>query len=824
MRLKFAALTLDTRAGRLLRGEDEVQLTPLAYRLIALLAGRPGELVSRDEIVATLWSDTIVTGNSLDQLVRRVRRALGPDVRLSTVPGRGYRLDATVEIAGPPPPAARSNGPMFGRAAELDLLRQYFARGARLVTLLGPGGSGKTTLAGRALEVLDSGRGLFVDLSTATTVTEIAHDLALALGVGIEPDPVAQVGAALARLGSALVVLDNLEQAASAAAATIPRWAAEAPELALIVTSRVVLGLPGEQILPVGPLTSVDALALFADRSGLAADPAAAALVDALDRLPLAIELAARRARVVSPAILLARMRDRFGLLVDPASDRPDRHRSMTAALLDSWDLLDRGLQQDLARLTAFTGKFDLLAAEAVLGRDGIEVVQALVDRSLLFASPATGRFVLLDTVRAFVRERSDPSLLVAAEMRHDRWFTRHAGAGGLPSADARPAIAAELKPILAAARHAFDRGDLRLAARAALCAWEEMQHTGPLDLAVELLEGALEVDDPELAIEVRRALGRALCARRPNDAVNRLEEAVALAASDRVSVLLLDLASALRTIGELDRAEQALTDALARLRAAGDRYHEGLALTRLGAVVGRRGRAAEATALHASALAVFRAIHDDWGIATAAANLGIELDAAGRAEDAAAHYREALALWAVLGNVRGEMTTRGNLAVLLARVGKLDEAVVAQQGALDAARALADDRIEALHLANLGALHLERGELAEAERALMAAGAQARRLGNPVLEGHALVSTARLRRRQGAMHAARAALAHAIPRLGALGERRLLAAARVELAALERATGDEAAAERAIAEATRDEAMLDALTRRRLDALRGGG
>ncbi len=311
-----------------------------------------------------------------------------------------------------------------GRHEPLLELAHRFEAGARLVSVLGMGGSGKTRLATRFgwTWLGDFSGGVwFCDLSQARTidgiVAAVAHGLDVPLG---KDDPIAQLGSAIAGRGPCLVILDNFEQVARHAQETLGRWLDAAGEAHFLVTTREVLGLPGEQTYALAPLPGSEAEELFmrraeAAKSNLAVtaeDRAAIApLVKLLDGLPLAIELAAARVRLMPPRTLLARMGERFRLLAS-AGGRQDRHATLRATFDWSWDLLSPAEKSALAQLSVFEGGFTQEAAEAIVDLsacDGapwiVDVLQSLLDKSLVRAV-GRDRFDLLSSVQAYAAEQ----------------------------------------------------------------------------------------------------------------------------------------------------------------------------------------------------------------------------------------------------------------------------------------------------------------------------------------------------------------------------------------------------------------------------------
>lgn len=290
-----------------------------------------------------------------------------------------------------------------GRAEALGELSRRIQSGARLVSVLGVGGTGKTRLVvhyGRSWLGEFPGGVWFSDLAPARSVEGIASAVAQGLDVPLgRDDPVVQLGHAIAGRGRCLVILDNFEQVARYAAQTLGHWLASTEQAQFLVTTREVLGLSGEAILALPPLPPAEGAELFVQRAEaakpdfqpLAEDQAAIApLIALLDGLPLAIELAAARVRVMRPHMLLARMSERFKLLASKGG-RLDRQSTLRATFDWSWDLLPPAEKAALAQLSVFDGGFTLEAAEAVIDLSNlddvpwtVDVVNALVDKSFV--------------------------------------------------------------------------------------------------------------------------------------------------------------------------------------------------------------------------------------------------------------------------------------------------------------------------------------------------------------------------------------------------------------------------------------------------------
>src|SRR5690606_7550833 len=396
---------------------------------------------------------------------------------------------------------ARPADRLIGRDGEIALLRAVFAEGARLVSVVGAPGAGKTRLA-RDFAAGERGRGpvWFCDLTEARSPRDLVAAIGATLEVRTDGDRRGGIAAALERRGPALVVLDNAEKLAPEAAAEIAGWVAQAPSARLLVTSRARLGVE-DRCVELGPLAPAPAIELFVARARRARadfDPLRIApdilpeLVDRLDRLPLAIELAAARTPVLSPRQLL----DRIGRGLDVLRDGGrGRHASLVEAIRCSSELLAPHEKAALAQCSVFHGGFSLEAAEAVVALSAhpgappvIDVVQALRDASLVQrgASGVDGplRLSLLDSIRAFARAQLADAEARAATARHAAYYVVEGerlaqacdGAGG---AEAALLLSLERDNLLAAHRASLE-GAPALATRAVLALYPLLSLQGP--------------------------------------------------------------------------------------------------------------------------------------------------------------------------------------------------------------------------------------------------------------------------------------------------------------------------------------------------------
>nr|WP_246007330.1 tetratricopeptide repeat protein [Actinomadura pelletieri] len=446
--------------------------------------------------------------------------------------------DAHVAILrGEPTRAARTNLParltsFVGREEELRRVGKMLMDG-RLVTLLGPGGAGKTRLAVEAAERED-GEICFVDLAPVGG-GEVPKALLGALGLreggmrpvpGGPPDPVERLVTALDGR-RALLVLDNCEHVVAPVAELAHRLLRACPRLRVLATSREALGITGEALLPVPPLepppegvpademAAYPAVRLFLDRAeavrpGFAVDDGNAAAVAgicrALDGLPLAVELAAARLRSLPVTEVATRLDDRFRLLSRGDRTAAPRHRTLRAVVEWSWDLLDEAERTLARRLTVFSGGFTLAAASDVCGvGDAGELVAGLADKSLVLSDGT--RYRMLDTIRAFCAERlAEAGETERFERAHAAFFLTLAERAdprlrGSEQLEWLELLAADHGNLHAALRRSV-RADpapaLRLTAALTWYWWLRGRVEGA-PLAVELLDA---VDDPPEGLE----------------------------------------------------------------------------------------------------------------------------------------------------------------------------------------------------------------------------------------------------------------------------------------------------------------------------------
>ena len=647
-----------------------------------------------------------------------------------------------------------------GRAAELRALAQRLDAGARLLTVVGPGGSGKTRLVtryGRAWLGDWPDGVVFCDLSEARAPQGIHLAVALALGVPLlDDDATVQLGHAIAARGRCLVILDNFEQVAGHAAATLGSWLDRAAQARFVVTSRERLQLPGEEVFVVEPLALGDeAIELFAARAraqrpGFEIAPgereAVAEIVRLLDGLPLAIELAAARVRVLSPAQIVARLQDRFALLAG-ARGAAARQVTLKAAIDWSWELLAPWEQAALAQCSVFQGGFTVEAAEQVIDLSAwpdaplvIDAVQALLDKSLLrqwsaagavrqeVAEPYFGMYFSIHEYAVARLDAAGPTATLSAQQRHGRHYAlrgsdealealaRHGGVARIQS------LVVELDNLVAACRRAVERRDAEVALATLRAAWEVLERRGPFVLGLELATQVQALKFPGSGPAARACLIRALAMRRcgrSGEARALVDETLALAraGADRncEGLALVQLGLLRAAAGEADEARACFERAIELQHAAGQRRLEAAARGNLANQLADEGKFDVAAGTLAEAIAVHRAHGDRRTEARTLCNLGVLHHERGTLAEAGAHYETALALQRELGDRIGEGIVLGNLATLHEDQGRPDVAHACYEAALAIHRDCGDRPSEAVTLGNLVQHCVERGRMDEA-------------------------------------------------------------------------------------------------------------
>jgi predicted ATPase/DNA-binding winged helix-turn-helix (wHTH) protein len=451
--LAFGEFELAPAARALWRSGAPVKLGSRALDILIALASRPGEIVSKDELTRLVWGGASVDETAVRVGISALRKALGEGEGryITTIPGRGYcfvlDVEATPAKLSPeaahrrpleprrlPPQIAR----VVGRAAVVDALVQELAA-RRLLSLVGAGGIGKTTLAlAIAARLRDAFEAVaFVDLAPLENGSQAPAGVAAALGINLRPqqDPIEEIAAAIEGR-RVLLIFDNCEHLIDSVAAFAEDLLGRAQGATILATSREALRASAEWVHQLSPLEappisstlsarqarSYSAVEMFEDRAAFAlggyqlddADaPYVADICRRLDGIALAIELAAGRVASLGIQGLANSLEDRFRVLTHGRRTALPRHQTLRATFDWSYQLLSSGDQAALRRLSVFSGYFTADDAAAVIGRDDRltdvgEGLASLHDKSLVAASPPGEmlRYSLLETARAYAQEK----------------------------------------------------------------------------------------------------------------------------------------------------------------------------------------------------------------------------------------------------------------------------------------------------------------------------------------------------------------------------------------------------------------------------------
>jgi predicted ATPase/tRNA A-37 threonylcarbamoyl transferase component Bud32 len=734
-----------------------------AGRLQGIPAGDPARLPS---------SRRRDTPPALDRIVER---ALNPlvDERYRD----GSELTAALaRFEGDSAQAVRLPAPVtnfFGRERETEDITRRLA-GTRLVTLTGPGGTGKTRLALQIAwnlrERYEDGAS-FVSLAALSDPGLVCSEIARGLGIAERPDVPAVDGlASFLRCRRLLLVLDNFEHVVLAAPA-VARLLADCAGLQLLVTSRVPLKVAGEHEYPVPSLTHPQAhdatiadleanpaTALFLDRARAvrpdfapAGDEtrAIAELCARLDGLPLAIELAAARVKLLSPLAMLARLDRRFDLLSTGGPDRPARHQSLRQALAWSYDLLTTENQTLFRRIAVFVGGCaldDTVSLSKTLGSDGVDALEActsLLDHSLLVREDGPGglpRLRLLETIREFAFERLE------ASGEADRARRAHAGLF--------LALAEQSEPHMTGPDQAarFDQLELEHDNLRAALSWAQTN------------------DEPDIALRLGSALWRFWAARAHlREGRERLEQVLAMPGGKRRTLLRARVLNGAATLidetCDYSRALPLVEESVAIAREHNDRPLMAIVLNNLAWTLVLMGDSARAETLCEDALKLNRELADPRGIAVALNNLAWFFTwSRGDYDRACALHEESLEWRRVHGDLRGIAFTMTNLARADLKRGALDRAPRLLEEARTTLEDLHDRALLAWTLSAQGILEHASGRPAAAFDRFEASIELLRPLGNVFALAAALVDDAALALDQGARDRALRDLEEALP------------------------------------------------------------
>jgi predicted ATPase/DNA-binding SARP family transcriptional activator len=650
-------------------------------------------------------------------------------------------------------PAQRT--PLIGREREVEELVGLVTQ-SRLVTLVGPGGAGKTRLAiESARAVIDQWRDgvLLVELAPVHDPIAVADAIAAVLDL---PESDVDAATSVRRYcedKALLLVLDNCEHLVDAAALITEDLLAACDEVHVLATSREALRVSGESVWPVPPLAAPDAIELFISRA-VAVDPAFTAdestlqvireIGQRLDGLPLAIELAAARTRAFSVPQIAERLDDRFRLLTGGPRTAMARQQTLRAVVQWSYDLLFEDERRAFERLSVLTGGFDIAAAEAVCAdadierADVVELVAGLVDKSLLFVdrSRFRPRFRMLQTLSQYGREQLVERGEADVVLRRAADHFAHLCAQG---------------------RSAFQGVEQR---------WWHHSMQGEQDNVRTVFEWTIGAEEKEIAVAIAGdvALHRWVTGA-ARDGFRWLD--VALALPGEVSPFTRGWALIWHAFlgyltGHHTEVDQTFGTGLRLLREHGDPVMTAYAMTFASQVVAEMGRPQEAAEINAAAVALIEPAGDGpWMKAVRTwLRAGLALQSAGDIKTFERLLREAQLQFRDAGDEFMTAICIDLVAELDEMIGDVESARILLREALDTAAALRMFRFEVALTARLGALAVQAGDLDEAAPMLETTLTRTIELSAEPVRAQALVAWADLQRRQGRLDGAeRAAL-----------------------------------------------------------------
>lgn len=684
--------------------------------------------------------------------------------------------------AEPPPPLQERNArtnldasrtSFIGRASELQaLVEQLLSGHSNLITITGPGGTGKTRLSrevGRALLGSYKGGVWFADLTESRNTEGVAYAVAQAFGVPLTGNqtPELAVGTMLRSRSACVLILDNFEQVAEVAAPIVADWIRGAPSVQFLVTSRAILGIEGEQGFELEPLSlpkgnsalteirNSEAVRLFIERArvhhvGFELDektgPAIERICSRLEGMPLAIELAAARTVIMRPEQIAQRLDRIFDVLKSSRRDLAPRQRSLHATIDWSYDLLDEPERWAFAQLSVFRGGFFLDSAEMILDMSrfpdapsAMDLLQSLREKSLLraFDTPYETRFGMYQVIREYASERW---LELASDTERENvsrrfaeyfcnyaaeWDPRVHSQDALEALDRLDYARSNLHEVLQWAQSQKSEPEQRkLFIDVSLHMYSLLRVRGPARQRVPALNAALAlVSDTDPVMRARMLFLQSQSHREAGDptegyklALEAVELAETTGDANLVATAKFNLAGVEYAQDHTEKAQELHREVLKVFRATGNRANEARVLSRmalLGAEIGDFDEAIEHS--HRSE-EIMRGLGDLSGLGFVLSTRGNMYHRNADIEHAIDYFVEAQKIYRELNDKRMIAMCLGNLALMNRQLRRFDAAEPLVHECTDLARELGDRLTLAKNLMNTGIMYVELGCFDEAE------------------------------------------------------------------------------------------------------------